>query len=82
MTLAARLAQQTGAPVLAVWCERLAWGRGFVLHLRDFADFPAAATPETAAAQVNAAMEALIREAPAQYLWGYNRYKAPRALAA
>ena len=81
MTLAARLAQQTGAPVLAVWCERLAWGRGFVLHLRDFGAFPAAATPEAAAAQVNAAMEALILEAPAQYLWGYNRYKAPRASA-
>jgi KDO2-lipid IV(A) lauroyltransferase len=27
---------------------------------------------------MNAAIEALIRECPAQYLWGYNRYKRPR----
>jgi Kdo2-lipid IVA lauroyltransferase/acyltransferase len=24
-------------------------------------------------------MEALIRQCPQQYLWGYNRYKSPRA---
>jgi KDO2-lipid IV(A) lauroyltransferase len=26
-------------------------------------------------------MERLIRQRPEQYLWGYDRYKAPRALA-
>jgi len=26
---------------------------------------------------VNLEIEALIRECPAQYLWGYNRYKRP-----
>ena len=30
---------------------------------------------------VNRAMERLIRQNPGQYLWGYHRYKAPRALA-
>ena len=35
-----------------------------------------------AAAQVNAAMEALVRECPQQYLWGYARYKVPREDAA
>jgi len=30
---------------------------------------------------MNRAMEFLIRQCPAQYLWGYNRYKAPRANA-
>jgi KDO2-lipid IV(A) lauroyltransferase len=83
MTLAARLLQQTGAPALAVWCERLAWGRGFVLHVRAFQELPEPVEAEAAATRVNGAMEALIREAPAQYLWGYNRYKAPpRAPAA
>ena len=76
MTLPARLAQQTGAVVLLAWGERLAWGRGYRIHLR-----PAPTTlptdPSTAAAQVNALMEALIRECPAQYLWGYARYKPP-----
>jgi KDO2-lipid IV(A) lauroyltransferase len=79
MTLAARLVQQTGAPVVLLWCERLSWGRGFVVHARDFALEPGA-TLEQATEQVNQAMERLILEMPSQYLWGYNRYKAPRAL--
>jgi KDO2-lipid IV(A) lauroyltransferase len=78
MTLPARLAQQTGALILLAWGERLAWGRGYRIHLR-----PAPATlptdPAAAAAAVNALMEALIRECPAQYLWGYARYKSPGA---
>jgi KDO2-lipid IV(A) lauroyltransferase len=32
------------------------------------------------AASINRAMEALIRQCPQQYLWGYNRFKQPRAL--
>jgi KDO2-lipid IV(A) lauroyltransferase len=28
-------------------------------------------------AAINREMEAQIRENPAQYLWGYNRYKRP-----
>lgn len=79
MTLAARLVQQTGCAVLTLWCERLPWGRGFVVHVRDFPALPAGATPEAAATAVNEAMQRLILERPSQYLWGYNRYKAPRA---
>jgi KDO2-lipid IV(A) lauroyltransferase len=76
MTLPARLAQQTGARILLAWGERLGWGRGYRIHLRAApASLPA--DPVAAAAQVNALMEALIRECPAQYLWGYARYKAP-----
>jgi KDO2-lipid IV(A) lauroyltransferase len=30
--------------------------------------------------QINAALEALIRDFPAQYLWSYNRYKIPRGV--
>ena len=29
--------------------------------------------------QINAAMEAQVRQCPTQYLWGYGRYKQPRA---
>ncbi|KAF1047675.1 lysophospholipid acyltransferase family protein [Xylophilus sp.] len=77
MTLAARLAQQTGAAVVLVRCERLARGRGFVLHPRGLAE-PLAADLEMAVGQINREMEHLIREAPQQYLWGYSRYKTPR----
>ena len=76
MTLPARLAQQTGARILLAWGERLAWGRGYRIHLRP-APASLATEPAAAAAQVNALMEALIRECPAQYLWGYARYKPP-----
>lgn len=77
MTLSARLAQQTGATVLLAWGERLGWGRGYRIHLRQWPG-EVAAQPEAAAAQVNIQMERLIRECPQQYLWGYARYKQPR----
>ncbi|MBV8123647.1 MAG: lysophospholipid acyltransferase family protein [Burkholderiaceae bacterium] len=80
MTLGARLLQQTGAVPLLAWGERLPWGRGFVVHVRPGPEIPPGSSPECAAQIINQAMEALIRLAPEQYLWGYKRYKAPRAL--
>ena len=80
MTLAVRLAQQTGATILLVWGERLPWGRGFTIHVRELD----AALPDDltqAVTAVNVAMEQLIRQCPQQYLWGYGRYKQPRAIA-
>ncbi|HAJ14225.1 MAG: lysophospholipid acyltransferase family protein [Hydrogenophaga sp.] len=80
MTLAARLALQTGATVVLARCERLPAGRGFVLF---FEPLPAPLKPqlEQAVVQINEAMEHLIRQCPTQYLWGYGRYKQPRAEA-
>ncbi len=77
MTLSARLAQQTGATVLVAWGERLAWGRGYRIHVRPLgADLPQDAV--AAATVINRAMEQVIAECPQQYLWGYARYKQPR----
>jgi KDO2-lipid IV(A) lauroyltransferase len=78
MTLAARLVQQTGAIPLIAWGERLAHGRGYIVRLSPLAEALPAADALAAASVVNRAMEALIRRAPQQYLWGYNRYKGPR----
>lgn len=78
MTLSARLAQQSGATVLTAWGERLPWGRGFAVHVRPL-DAALPPDPADAAAAANAAMERLIMECPGQYLWGYARYKQPRA---
>ena len=77
MTLPARLARQSNALMLLAWGERLPSGRGYRIHLRPWDDSPAA-QPELGATQLNARMEALVRESPAQYLWGYARYKQPR----
>lgn len=80
MTLAAKLSQQSGAPILLVWGERLPHGRGYVVRVRPGPRVPTDSTPESAATLINQAMEELIRLSPQQYLWGYHRYKSPRAL--
>jgi KDO2-lipid IV(A) lauroyltransferase len=84
MTLAARLAQQSGAPIVLAWCERLPAGQGFHLRLTRLAEpLPlqgedAQALQLTQAEVINRAMQQLVLQCPEQYLWGYNRYKRPR----
>jgi Kdo2-lipid IVA lauroyltransferase/acyltransferase len=75
MTLAARLAEH-GATVLSIYAERLPHGAGYHVHVLK----PPQALEGTLEARVggvNAAIEAMIRRCPEQYLWGYNRYKRP-----
>jgi Kdo2-lipid IVA lauroyltransferase/acyltransferase len=76
MTLAARLTE-TGATSLLTWGERLPGGRGFRIHFLPPGQPLSGATVDRAQ-QINGEIEALIRECPSQYLWGYNRYKKPR----
>jgi KDO2-lipid IV(A) lauroyltransferase len=76
MTLAVRMALQTGAVVLLIWGERLSWGRGYRVQVSALPEL--APDLEGAVQQVNAAMEGLIRTCPSQYLWGYARYKQPK----
>jgi KDO2-lipid IV(A) lauroyltransferase len=80
MTLSVRLAAQTGATVLFAWGERLAWGRGYRVHVQSFPQEWSMSLPE-ALRQMNAVMESMVLLAPQQYLWGYARYKTPRAAA-
>jgi len=75
MTLAARLSE-TGAAVVFLWGERLPGGRGFRLHFQR-PQLPLEGDTLTRAAAINREVEALIRQCPVQYLWGYNRYKQP-----
>ncbi len=76
MTLPGRLVRSSNALLLLAYGERLAWGRGYRLVVRPF-DGAMSEDLDAAAAQLNAALEALIRECPAQYLWNYERYRAP-----
>lgn len=78
MTLAARLAVQTGATVVLAWGERLPWGRGFRIHLRGLAE-PLPTDTVMATKRLNQEMERIILECPQQYLWGYARYKPARS---
>jgi Kdo2-lipid IVA lauroyltransferase/acyltransferase len=84
MTLSARLAHTASTQIVLAWGERLRWGRGFLVHVRPFEQVlgeALAAEPALAAQQINRAMERLVRECPRQYLWSYDRYKAPRLAA-
>lgn len=76
MTLVGRLQEATGAAVVFCYAERLPGGAGYRLHLAPL-DEPLPTDRHLAARRVNEKIEALVRECPAQYLWGYNRYKRP-----
>ena len=75
MTLAARLTE-TDAVSLLTWGERLPGGKGFRVHFLP-PNNPLSGTTVERAQQINHEIEALIRQCPTQYLWGYNRYKRP-----
>lgn len=74
MTLIGRLAEASGAAVVMCHSERLPCGKGYALHFTPLSFEAGTAIP----AQMNAALEAVIRNHPEQYLWSYNRYKVPR----
>ncbi|HYR26472.1 MAG TPA: lysophospholipid acyltransferase family protein [Aquabacterium sp.] len=89
MTMAAKLVAQTGCAVVLLRGERLnahqRWRQGadYVVHASrvppDTEQLLAAGDAAQSAAAINRLMEDMIMQAPEQYLWGYNRYKGPRA---
>jgi len=74
MTLPAKLAQMSGAPLVLSYAERLPHGAGYAVHFAPF-EGELAGTPAEQARMINAVMESLIARCPAQYFWSYNRYK-------
>ena len=74
MTLLPRLAQRTGATVLMLFVERLP--KGFRVHFREPPPALLDPDPLTACTAMNAAVEACVRDAFAQYQWNYKRFKA------
>ena len=74
MTLAAKLARRADVACLLVAGERLPRGGGYVLRIRPL---PPALPGESGPRHMNRSIESVVRLAPGQYLWGYNRYKVP-----
>ena len=75
MTLAAKLAERKGVACFLAYGRRLPRGAGYAIVLRPL---PPALPDEPPTRHLNRALEALVRECPEQYLWGYNRYKTPK----
>lgn len=79
MTLVSRLAQMSNVKTLLFVGERLPKGQGFHVHIEPLPSTPTG-DKEYDTAQLNLAIENLIRRFPSQYLWSYNRYKTPRGI--
>jgi KDO2-lipid IV(A) lauroyltransferase len=77
ITLVQRMQAIRNSPIFTVGLERLPKGKGYHFHIVPMA-LALPESPELAAAQINAALEQMVRKMPMQYLWGYNRYKSPR----
>ena len=75
MTLAQRLAEKSGAPLLIGTARRVR--RGFVAEYAPFPPDCDRSDPQAFAAALNRAIEALVRRDPAQYQWEYKRFKKP-----
>lgn len=74
ITATHHLARLSGAAVIPFFHRRTPLG-GYVLRLdAPLADFPTSDVV-TDTARVNAAIERMVREAPAQYLWAHKRFK-------
>ena len=74
ITLVKRLQRQSKAPVIFAFAKRLPHSAGYELLFERH-------DGEIDERALNRALEDLIRTCPTQYLWSYNRYKAPRGAA-
>jgi KDO2-lipid IV(A) lauroyltransferase len=84
MTLPGKLAHAAAANVLFIFGERVrnlsGGGAGFRIRFQALSE-PLTGDAERDALRVNVDLERLICSCPAQYLWGYNRYKVPAGAA-
>ncbi len=73
--LPARLANRNQTPVILFSAIRKSFGQGWIIKAQRLETF--SEDPYQAATQMNEAIEAVILEAPEQFIWSYNRYKHP-----
>jgi Kdo2-lipid IVA lauroyltransferase/acyltransferase len=79
MTMAAKMAQMTGAMTVLCWCERLSFGRGYLVNTQVLS-LDVDTDLDGVVQQINDGVERVIRALPSQYLWGYARYKQPKQM--
>lgn len=76
MTLASRLGGMKDVDTYFFYGRRLQIGEGFEVRIRPLS-VPFTGDRYQDTRRINAEVEALVREAPEQYLWGYSRFKHP-----
>ncbi len=74
MTLAARLAHTSKAPVFFMFMERLSKGVGYSLHLKRVPDTIYSDDMLIAVSTMNKMVEDNVRHYPAQHEWLYRRF--------
>ncbi|MGH8444364.1 MAG: lysophospholipid acyltransferase family protein [Solimonas sp.] len=74
-TLVAKLARESGSPVVYMFGERLPRAQGFIAHFIDAPEDIADADVIAATAAMNRGLEQCLRTAPEQYWWGYKRFR-------
>lgn len=75
-TLAAKIVRESDAPIVFMYGERLAGGKGFRMHIRPPIDDAIYSHDiDTAVTALNANVEACVRQFPDQYWWGYRRFR-------
>ncbi len=74
MTMVSRLCANLEPAVFLAFARRLPRGEGYHITLRPVTED---LRGDAGVQRMNAALEALIAEAPEQYMWSYNRFKEP-----
>ncbi|MGH8505108.1 MAG: lysophospholipid acyltransferase family protein [Stenotrophobium sp.] len=74
-TLIARMVQESGAPVVFMFGERLSWARGYVAHYFDAPEGIYDPDVAISTAAMNQGLEQCVRACPEQYWWGYKRFR-------
>ncbi len=75
LTITARLARLSGAPVLPIGYRRLPEGKGYRITISPpLQDFPSGDALRDAT-RINQLIENQVREIPDQYLWAHRRFK-------
>jgi KDO2-lipid IV(A) lauroyltransferase len=78
-TLASKMAQKTQCRLVGLSCFRSADGEGFEVYCDDLNDpQPCDADLDVATAALNKAVEAMINRFPAEYMWGYKRFRGDK----
>lgn len=74
-TLVAKLAHESGSPVVYMFGERLPNAGGFIAHFLDAPENISNGDVLKASAAMNRGLEQCLRTCPEQYWWGYKRFR-------